>query len=81
MRVLHINTARVIWLVDSMDLNPRGLNMYPALDAIRERYNFQIFPDSIEKRDEHAPEGIVFRLGSFEYQGALFTIGKAKTLV
>lgn len=77
MNVLHVNTARVIWLVDSADLNPRGLNLYPALEAIRKRYGFQVFPESVDKMNEYAPEGIAFRLGSFENQGEPFTISKA----
>jgi len=65
MTVLNIRTARAIWLVDSRDLNPRGIDIFPILDALRVRYNFQTYPTRVEEANEHDPKGIVFANGSF----------------
>jgi hypothetical protein len=75
--VLNIRTARAVWLVDSRDLNPRGIDIWPLLVAIRDRYSFQSFPKNIDDADETTATGIVFANGSFIAEGARYTIVKA----
>ncbi len=78
MTVLNVKLARAIWLVDSRDLNPHGIDLFPILDAIKNRYNFQVFPTKAEEANEYDPKGIVFMNGSFAASGsARHTIVKA----
>jgi hypothetical protein len=70
MIVLHVKLARTIWLVDSRDLNPHGIDILPILDAIRTRYNFQVYPTKVEDANEYDPKGIVFMNGSFAATGS-----------
>jgi hypothetical protein len=65
MILLNVRTARSIWIVDSRDLNPRGIDITPLLSAVRDRYKFQIFPKPGEPVDESSKDGIVFGNGSF----------------
>lgn len=65
MILLNVRTARAIWLVDSRDLNPRGIDAVPLLAAIRDRYKFQVSPKTAEQMDETSKDGIVFAGGSF----------------
>jgi hypothetical protein len=77
MTTLNVRTARAIWLVDARDLNPRGLEILPMLDAIRDRYSFQVYPRTIEEANEQDPKGIVFAGGSFDIDGGRYAIVKA----
>jgi hypothetical protein len=77
MTILHVKTARAIWLVDARDLNPRGIDMLPILTAIKDRYNFQGFPKTAEEMVETNPKGIVFMNGSFAVGSSRHTIVKA----
>lgn len=77
MTVLNVKTARAIWLVDSRDLNPRGIDIWPILVALRDRYNFQTYPKTVEEANEYAPSGIVFMNGSFAVGSGRHTIVKA----
>jgi len=75
--VLNVKTARAIWLVDSRDLNPRGIDIWPLLMAIKDRYNFQVYPRTVEQANEFDPKGIEFLSGSFAAGSAQHTIGRA----
>jgi hypothetical protein len=75
--VLNVKMARAIWLVDSRDLNPHGIDLWPILTAIKERYNFQTYPKTIEEANEYDPKGIVFMNGSFAVGSGRHTIVKA----
>lgn len=78
MTVAHIKLARAIWLVDSRDLNPNGVDIMPMLDAVRTRYNFQVYPKTVEEANEYDAKGIVFMNGSFAAEaGGRYTIVKA----
>lgn len=77
MTVLNIKTARAIWLVDSRDLNPHGIDIWPILNAIRDRYNFQVYPKTVEEANEYDPKGVVFMNGSFAAGTGPHTIVKA----
>jgi hypothetical protein len=75
--ILNVKSARAIWLVDSRDLNPHGIDISPALSAIKDRYNFQTFPRTAEEANEFDPKGIVFANGSFVLGSARHSITKA----
>jgi hypothetical protein len=77
MTVLNVKMARSIWLVDSRDLNPRGIDMMPMLAAIKERYRFQEYPKTVEQANEYDAKGIVFINGSFAVDNRHYTIAKA----
>jgi hypothetical protein len=62
MQLSAVLMARVIFFVESVDLNPRGEAFYP--DIIRklvERYQFQSFPQKLEDFDE--TKGVTLALG------------------
>lgn len=77
MTILNVKTARAIWLVDSRDLNPRGIDIIPVIEAIKVRYNFQVCPPKSEEPNETDPKGIVFQNGSFATGTGRYTIAKA----
>lgn len=77
MTVLNVRQARAIWLVDARDLNPYGIDIWPILSALRERYNFQTYPKSIEEANESDPKGITFANGSFAVGSSRHSIVKA----
>ncbi len=77
MTILNVKSARAIWLVDSRDLNPHGIDISPALSAIKDRYNFQTFPRTAEEANEFDPKGIVFANGSFALGSTRHSITKA----
>ncbi len=78
MTLMNVKVARAIWLVDSRDLNPRGIDIVPLLDALRDRYNFQTYPKTADEVNENDAKGIVFMNGSFGPAGsARHTIVKA----
>jgi hypothetical protein len=62
MRLSAVLLARVIFFVESVDLNPRGAAYYP--DVIRglvERYQFMNFPQKLEDFDEQ--KGVTLAVG------------------
>lgn len=64
MKLSAVQLARVIFFVESVELNPRGAAYYP--DIIRglvERYGFQKFPQKFEDFDEQ--KGVVFESGKY----------------
>ena len=44
MKILAVNSARSIWLVRMLRLNPRGRNLVPAVVGLVERYKFSKLP-------------------------------------
>jgi hypothetical protein len=77
MTILNVKTARAIWLVDARDLNPRGIDIVPILNAIKDRYNFQVFPKKPEEMIETDPKGIEFKNGYFAVGSSRHTIVRA----
>jgi hypothetical protein len=77
MTILNVKTARAIWLVDSRDLNPRGIDIVPVIEAIKVRYSFQVYPNKSEEVNENDPKGIIFQNGSFATGSGRYTIAKA----
>ncbi len=76
MKLLHVKTARSIWLVDSQDLNPRGIDISSALPAIASRYGFQKYPQTLAEADETATSGIVYEHGYFQTEAGRYEIDK-----
>ena len=77
MDVLNVRAARAIWLVDARDLNPRGLDILPALTGIRDRYRFQSYPRTIEDADESSAKGIAFAAGKLVFEEKSYALVKA----
>ena len=44
MKLLSVKQARAIWLIQLVDLNPRGLNLLALIPPIATKYKFQLFP-------------------------------------
>jgi len=62
MQLSAVLLARVVFFVESNDLNPRGTAYYPAIvRGLVERYGFQKFPQKPEEFDE--AKGVVFEMG------------------
>jgi hypothetical protein len=43
-KILAVNSARSIWLVSTLRLNPRGRSLVPAVVGLAERYKFSKLP-------------------------------------
>jgi hypothetical protein len=65
MKLLNVALARSVWLFNTEDMNPRGMDLVPILAGIQARYKFQRHPTKIE---EVYPTdgGIKFGSGSFK---------------
>jgi hypothetical protein len=64
MQLSAVLIARVIFFVESVDLNPRGEAFYPdVIRALVERYHFQSFPQKVEDFDEL--KGVTLTVGKF----------------
>src|SRR5260370_4179398 len=69
METIAVKSARSIWLMETEDLNPRGISLSPILIALRDRYEFQVFPKTVEEANPYRQQGIVFANGSFAQAG------------
>src|SRR5258708_13651313 len=64
MKLLSIATARFVGAISMLELNPRGLLIYPALiDGLIDKYGFQVAPEEDEVFDE--TKGINFEDGAW----------------
>ena len=64
MRLSAVLLARVIYFVESVELNPRGAAYYPdIIKAMVERYQFKAFPEKVEDFDE--TKGVVLAGGKY----------------
>ncbi len=68
MRVVSVSSGKAIWLFETMELNPRGLDLDPISAAIRSRYAFAGHKNREEI--EGARDGIKFERGSFKPDGS-----------
>ncbi|MFL6604785.1 MAG: hypothetical protein ACJ8R9_26095 [Steroidobacteraceae bacterium] len=46
MKILAVNSARAIWLVNTLRLNPRGRSLVPVIVGLAERYKFSKLPQA-----------------------------------
>ncbi len=49
MKLLSVQRARSIWIVNLAELNPHGLNLVGLIPQIVKKYNFQVFPTKPEE--------------------------------
>src|ERR1700733_14713952 len=68
MRVVRVLSGKAVWLFETAELNPRGLDLFPICVAIKSRYSFS----TPKTRDEvdNPKDGIKFEYGSFSPNGA-----------
>jgi hypothetical protein len=64
MKLLNVQKARSIWLLEVQDLNPTGFDLWPMMEAIQNRYSFAKAP-SREQSRINTEGGIQFAEGSF----------------
>jgi len=64
MKLVNVGLARSIWLFDTAQANPEGLDLLPVAQAIIERYKFLKYPKSEEVR--------VGTTGGLEFSGGTF---------
>jgi hypothetical protein len=64
MKLLSVQRARSIWLVNLVDLNPHGRNVFSLIAPIIAKYQFVQFPTKPEELD--LSKGINFVGGSFK---------------
>lgn len=67
MKLLHVGTARTIWLFTLLDLNPRGQVLaQEAIDKISERYKFRAPPTIVAALEaQRKNEPVYFAAGEF----------------
>lgn len=68
MKVSSVISARAIWLFETRELNPRGLDLVPVWSTIKSRYAFSLPTNRDEI--ESATDGIKFQHGTFASPGA-----------
>jgi hypothetical protein len=62
MKLAAVILARVVFFVESVDLNPRGAAYYPdVIKGLVERYRFQSYPQKLEDFDEQ--KGVTLAVG------------------
>ena len=64
MKLLSVQRARSIWLINLVDLNPHGRNVFSLIAPVIEKYKFVQFPTKPEELD--LSKGINFVGGSFQ---------------
>jgi len=71
MQLLNVINARVTWLFEWADLNPRGKSLYPDLiDWLKDNYHFSTVPASATDLDD--TKGLAFRGGDFQAREEIF---------
>ena len=70
MKLLHVLTARAIWLGDLNDLNPKGINLLPIIiPLLVEKYGFLKYPSPDDIASSDPKDGMKFVKGQFAYDG------------
>jgi hypothetical protein len=64
MKLLSVQRARSIWLINLVDLNPHGRNIFSLIGPVIAKYKFVQFPTKPEELD--LSKGINFVGGSFQ---------------
>jgi hypothetical protein len=65
MKLIAVKQARSIWMINIVDLNPRGRNLLTAVvPALVERYKFREFPKTPQEFD--LGKGVKFVAGTFQ---------------
>lgn len=64
MKLLSVNLARSLWFIPTLELNPKGLNLYPVIiPLLLDTYKFKKYPLDKDVFDETA--GVKFESGEF----------------
>ena len=64
MKLLSVNLARSVWICNLIEVNPKGLNLYPIIiPLLVDSYKFKKYPSINDVPDETA--GIKFEYGEF----------------
>jgi hypothetical protein len=72
MELLNIAMARAVWLLDIVELNPRGKTIMPELlDWLKEEYHFEKAPSSLTDLDEKS-KSLSFERGQFQVREEIF---------
>jgi hypothetical protein len=74
MNLVNVPQARSIWLFDTTELNPLGLDLLPVVQAINARYKFQKFPKPEEIRMPSSG-------GAWEFEGGTFQTEDSQWIV
>jgi len=62
MKLLYVEIARAIWLFDTRLVNPKGLDLKPFFEILKERFGFSVMPAHPRDFKDNA---LVFDAGSF----------------
>jgi hypothetical protein len=73
MQLAKIQLARSIWLFDTAELNPYGINLFNLIEKITDRYSFRQAPkvDALPL----AANSLRFDNGIFFYEGSVYEVG------
>jgi hypothetical protein len=74
MKLIHVRQARVVWLFELRDINPKGKDLRDVLRWIKETCAFAVAPDFASLPDP-AKQGLAFRLGRFQVNEQYIEIG------
>ncbi len=74
MEILNVRAARSIWLFESRDMNPRGLNLLPLVAAVKEKYQFLKWPSTPEDFSSDNSKSSEFRTGAFAVGDRVVTV-------
>ncbi|MEO8144958.1 MAG: hypothetical protein ABI654_12175 [Betaproteobacteria bacterium] len=76
MRIYAIRTARAIWLLPPYFLNPKGVYIRPALEALKKKYRFEKSPYDSPPTSPPSPtaDSVRFENGAFENKGKTVAI-------
>ena len=65
MKLLSVKQARAIWLINLIDLNPRGRNILALVADIVNKYKFFKYPNPTKPEEFDLSTGIKFQSGTF----------------
>lgn len=62
MELISVSSAKIVWLLNTLDLNPSGLNLVPDLiDGLVQQYEF----DEPDEETAKATNGVKLKNGEF----------------
>jgi hypothetical protein len=71
MELISVVTARVVWLFDIAELNPKGKSIFPELlEWLQEEFHFQKAPKSVDELDD--TKALTFSRGTFQAGEEIF---------
>jgi len=67
MKILSVNLARAIWQMPFTDINPEGKSLFPFVEWLIKKYNFNKYPSTNNEFD--LEKGIKFENGEYQIKG------------